>query len=153
MSTTRGSRSLAGNSESLSRTAAGFTDQPNMERDLLTGLGQVYPIFPLNLDAARAIFEGRTTAQGAQNEGDTFNRERLARLQVQIDDYITMLDSTLHNLTNHQSAKLAKQMRDSKEEPVAFQFFRVQQRLMKLAGDHTVEREREMLSKLASLVE
>jgi hypothetical protein len=155
MSASRGTRSYAGNSESLARVAAGENvyNQPNMETEILSHVSQIYPIYPINLDAARAIFEGRTVAQGAQNEGDTFSRERLARLQVQIDDYISMLDSTLRNLTNHTSAKLAKQMRDSKEEPVAFQFFRVQQRLMKLAGDHTVDREREMLSKLASLVE
>lgn len=145
--------SAASNSESLARSAAGLNDGPNMEAEVMAAIGPVYPIFPLNLDAARSIFEGRTTAQGAQNEGETFSRERLSRLQVQLDDYISMLDSTLRNLTAHQSAKLAKQMRDSKDEPVTFQFFRVQQRLMKLSGDHTVEREREMLNKLASLVE
>jgi hypothetical protein len=150
---TRGSRSLAGNSESLARIAAGDNHQPNMEQEILNGLSQIYPIYPLNLDAARQIFEGRTPGQGAQHEGDSFSRERLARLQVQIDDYVALLDSNLRNLTAHQSHKLSKQMRDSKEEPVAFQFFRVQQKLMKLSGDHTVEREREMLSKLAALVE
>jgi hypothetical protein len=148
----RASRPGAGNSESLARVALGES-QPSMEHDAFAVTGTVYPIFSMNLDAARAVFEGRTTAQGAQNEGDSFARERLARLQVQIDDYIAMLDGTVRNVTQHQSAKLAKQMRDSKEEPVAFQFFRVQQRLMKLAGEHTVDREREMLSKLAALVE
>ena len=146
-------RSAAGNSESLARNAGMELAQPNMEAEVMAAIGTVHPIFPMNLDAARALFEGRTTAQGAQNEGDTFSRERLARLQVQLDDYISMLDSTLRNLNGHQSARLAKQMREAREEPVAFQFFRVQQRLMKLSGDHTVDRERQMLAKLASLVE
>lgn len=151
--TTPRSAGALSNSESLARSAAGLADQPNMEAEIMAAIGPIYPIFPLNLDAARSIFEGRTTAQGAQNEGDSFSRERLSRLQVQLDDYISMLDSTLRNLTQHQSAKLAKAMRDVKDEPVTFQFFRVQQRLMKLSGDHTVERERVMLAKLASLVE
>ena len=155
MTAPRGSRSMGGvsNSESLARVAIGGDHQPNMEEEVMAAVGTIYPIFPINLDAARAIFEGRTTAQGAQNEGDTFSRERLSRLQVQIDDYISMLDSTLRNVTANQSAKLARQMRESKEEPVAFQYFRVQQRLMKLSQDWTVERERSMLSSLAALVE
>jgi hypothetical protein len=113
------------------------------------------PIFPMNLDAATAIFEGRTAAAAGAHEHvtDAFAKDKLLKLQLQVDDYLAMLDATLRNLTAESSAKLARQMRDAKDEPLTFQYFRVQQRLMKLTGEHTLEKERQMLSTLAELVE
>lgn len=81
------------------------------------------------------------------------SKERLLQLQLDCGDYVDNLDHVLRTLFTRPNARLVRRLREFQGVPLTFLHFRNQQALMKLTGDLSTAREREMLNRLASLLD
>lgn len=91
-----------------------------------------------------------TSASTSRVDIDT---EELMALQLEVSDYVATLDRTLRDLTAYPNAKLAKRLRETSDIPCTFLYFRTQQAMLKLSGDHTIQEERRMLARLSELLD
>jgi hypothetical protein len=116
------------------------------------------PIYPMNLTATERLmsqveqnYEQASYGMGAHTAPSVdLGSESLYRLQLDVNDYIENLDARMRHVVQAPNAALAKRMRETSNVPLSFLYFRLQQRMMKLSGDLTADRERVMLNRLAS---
>ena len=111
-------------------------------------------IFPMGLSATESLLRGVDERMYDKSEGPRgsmeLGSEKLYSLQLEVNDYIESLDSRLRSVTANPNAALAKRLRDTSNVPLSFAYFRLQQKMLRLSGDLTSERERMMLNRLAS---
>lgn len=110
--------------------------------------------FPFNLSATEKLLRqtGNDANAPSGRPAVDLGVEALLHLQVEVSDYLDNLDATLRNLFADPNAAVAKRLRETSDVPLTFAYFRVQQRMMRITGDLTVERERHLLGKLASML-
>lgn len=115
--------------------------------------------YPMNLSLSERLLSMAQPKAGqfdrmdepSQRKGQfDIDSEALVRLQLDVNDYIESLDARLRGLVTHPNTALAKRMRDTSNVPLSFSYFRLQQKMMRLSGDLTMDKERAMLTKLAN---
>ena len=121
-------------------------------------------IIPFSLTPAEALLQQPSTQGGGKNErvGPTsattgaalsLGKEQVAKLQLDCLDYVDHLDSTLRDLFAHDNLRLHRTLIDMADVPNTFQFLRLQQKMMRLSGDHSIQRDRGNLARLAELLD
>ena len=83
----------------------------------------------------------------------TFSVDQLVALQHEATEYVDGLSSTLKTLFGDDNNRVRKRLGDLADTPLTFQYFRLQQQMMQLSGDYSLQRDKEMLHRLASLLE
>lgn len=109
-------------------------------------------IIPLSLSAGEALLQGGSNERGA-NSALSLGKEQVAKLQLDALDYVDHLDSTLRDLFAHDNLRLHRTLMEMADVPNTFQFLRLQQKMMRLSGDHSIQRDRANLARLAELLE
>lgn len=118
-------------------------------------------IIPFNLGVVPTLsvadpndpFEAQNNTATHTGLSVDLNHERLVQLQLDASDYVSGLDHTLTNLHEHGNSRLVRRLKEASGVPLTFLYFRTQQELLKLSGDLTIQRERDTLNKLTSLME
>ena len=83
----------------------------------------------------------------------TLDRAQVLEVQAGLHDYVANLDHVLRTLFVADNAKVARRKKQTSNVPVSFLYFRVQQQLLALANEQTLQKEKDMLSNLASLLD
>jgi hypothetical protein len=103
------------------------------------------------LGAAENQLQGHDRAQPISSL--SFSAEQLVSIQHEATEYVDGLGSILKNLFAQDNDKVRKRLGDLADTPLTFQYFRLQQQMMQLSGDYSLQRDKEVLHKLASLLE
>ena len=114
------------------------------------------PIYPMNVDVTAKLLQAvDDPASGVHGSAPTVNLspDALLKLQLDVSDYIGMLDNTLRSMFTQPNARLAARIRETSDVPLTFLYFRTQQKMLKLTGDLSVQRERDLLAKLANILD
>jgi hypothetical protein len=147
---------MSSSSVAFGTAAAGLLHADDV--DVQQASTAVHP-YPMNLSLSdrllKAVEEQQQDRAGYGMTGRPapsleLGSESLYRMQLDVNDYIDSLDARLRGLVQNPNAALAKRLRDTSSVPLSFMYFRLQQKMLRLSGDLSVERERAMLNKLAS---
>lgn len=144
-------------------TEAGAHTEPRLFQGSAMGAPDIdhfHTIVPFNAEVTKQFLAGlgddgghgpvpMASGSGAMDLGT----EKLTQLQLDTAEYVENLDSMLRHLYQQPNAKLSRRLRETSEVPLTFMYFRVQQQMLKMTGDLSIEKERQMLNKLALMLE
>lgn len=115
-------------------------------------------IIPFNIGIAEKLLAAaERQMQGADKvppvSAITFTMDQLVTLQQESTEYVEGLSGTLRGLFAEDNSKVRKRLATLADTPLTFQYFRLQQQVMQLSGDYSLQKDKEMLTRLAALLE